>query len=115
MSGSAVLEDDLPDRSDTALAVVLDEDVDDAPDMVDHVATTKIGARLQRHQRQLIDRARRIVGMDGGHRAGMAARHCTQKRKGLSPAQLAQDDAVGPQTQGCLQEVLGRDPGLALL
>ena len=54
------------------------------------------------------------VGVDGGHRALVAGVHGLDHVEGLGAAALADDDPVGPHTQGVLDQVGRRDGAPAL-
>ena len=82
-------------------------------DVVADVVAAELGAGLEREQDDLLDRALGAVGVDGGHRAGMAGVDRAQEGEGLVAAQLAEDDPVGPHAQRGGEQVVGADLRLA--
>src|SRR3546814_9051720 len=54
---------------------------------------------LQHQEGELLDRALRRIGMDRGHRAGMAGVDRAQEGEGFDPAQFAEDNPVGPHSE----------------
>ena len=76
-------------------------------DIVADVVAVELGAGLEREQHDLLDRALGAVGMDRGHRAGMAGIDRAQEGEGLLAAQLAEDDPVGPHAQRGGEQVVG--------
>ena len=64
----------------------LNEHVDALAHITAYIVAREPGARLQNQQRKLLDRALRRVGVDSGHRSGMAGIDRAQEGKRLDPA-----------------------------
>src|SRR4051812_35788235 len=82
----SVPEHDLGDAATAAGAGQLDEHVDGAADIMAHVLAVELGAALEDEEDDLLDRPLRAVGVDGGHRAGVAGIDRAEEGIGLLAA-----------------------------
>ena len=83
--------------------------VDLRPHIMLDLVTTQACAALQDEQRNLLDCARRAVGMYRRHRSGMAGVDRAQKRERFGAPQFANDDAVGAHAERGRKEIIGCD------
>ena len=96
-----------------ATAVQLDDEVDNRGGVFDRLRSCQADARLHRHERDLVQRSTRRVGVDGGERAGVARVDRAKKADRLAAAQFPKHDPVGAQAKRGLNEIIGTDPGFA--
>ena len=92
----------------------LHDQVEGARDLLADGAQRQVDAAGQHQRLDTGQGVTRVVGVDGGQRAVVAGVHGLQHVHGLGSTTLADDDAVGPHTQGVADEVADRDLALAL-
>ena len=68
-------------------------------DLLHDDVATQIGVGVTHHGAQTAQRIPRVVGMHGGHRAGVIGLHRLQHLVSLRPATFANDDAIGAPAQ----------------
>src|SRR5829696_1363731 len=104
------------DRRDAALAALpieLDDEVHDRTDVGDRVQPREAEAALHHHQRELLQRPGRRVGVDGAERARVTGVDRPEEAHSFAAAELAKDDAVRAKTKSRLKQIVGRHAGLA--
>ena len=92
---------------------LLHDHVDRRRDLVADRARRQVEAGHQRQRLEAAEASRGAVGVDRGERAVVAGVHGLEHVERLAAAALADDDAVGPHTQGVAHEVADRDRALA--
>ena len=87
---------------------MLDDNWQHEFDVVDDFRPLESNTRLQDHEADLFEGALRTVGMNCRDGAGMTGVDGAQKRIGLHPTDFAEEETVGPQTHGGLQQGFNR-------
>ena len=87
------------DCGDDPLAIDAGElniDIDAGTNIMSDTVAVQMGAGFQHEENKLLNGAFGAVGMDGGHRPGVASVDRAKESESLWSAQFAEDDPVRP-------------------
>src|SRR5690606_12445824 len=101
------------DAAAAVLAVELDDEIDHRGGIFDRVGTRQAEAGLHDHQRELLERAARGVGVDRREAARVAGVGRAQDADAFGAAHFAEHGPVGAQARRRLQQLVGGDFGFA--
>ena len=98
---------DLHHPAPVAHASHLDDDVDGVRKIAQDVVEAEARAGCEDEEGEALHGLAGSFGMDGGEGSGMAGVDRVEEGCGLGSPEFAEDDPVGPEAQGGLEEEIG--------